>query len=388
MEESIRFGRIAGIPVGANWSLLLIFWLIAWGLAIELPTDYPGHATGTYWVAAVGAALVFYGGLLAHELGHALMARRLAIPVEGITLWLFGGMTRTRGEATSPGGALRVALVGPLVSAVAAAVFGMLALALDVVDAPALVEGLAGWLAWINFLLAAFNLVPAAPLDGGRVLQAVLWRRNGDRLSASATAARAGRGFGYVMIGLGILDILAGVGVGGLWFVLLGWFLAVASRTEQASAEARVHLEGVRVAEVMTPGPVLVPGWITIDAFIEDYVGRHRPSAFPVQNFDGALAGVVTLRAIKEVPGQNRATLRVRDVAVPVQDVVVARPDDMVLEVTEQMSGRPDHLALVVDDGQVVGLVSPTDIARALDVGALRHGGLSARGQPKSLSKS
>lgn len=157
------------------------------------------------------------------------MARRLGIPVEGITLWLFGGVTRMKGEATSPGGALRVALVGPVVSLVVAVVLSALALALDSFDAPGLVEGLAWWLARINLLLAAFNLVPAAPLDGGPVLQAVLWRRRGDRLSASATAALAGRALGYVLMGLGVLDLFGGPGMGGLWFVLLGWFLVAAS---------------------------------------------------------------------------------------------------------------------------------------------------------------
>ncbi len=293
-----------------------------------------------------------------------------------------------QGEATSPTGALRVALVGPLVSVMAAATFGILALALDGAGAPALVEGLAGWLASVNLLLAAFNLVPAAPLDGGRVLQAVLWRRNGDRLSASATAAKAGRGFGYVLIGLGVLDLLTGVGVGGLWFVLLGWFLAAASQTEQAGAEARAHLGGVRVAEIMTPRPAVVPGWITVGALVNDYVGRHRLSAFPVQDFDGGLAGVVTLKALKQVPRHERATLRVKDVAVPVEEVPVARSDDRVLDLVERMSPHPELAALVVDDGQIVGMVSPTDIAQALEVGALRHGGPSDGHRPQSLSNS
>ena len=376
MEESIRIGKIAGIRVGANWSLLVIFWLIAWGLASgRLPDEYPNHTDGAYWVAGVVTALMFYGALLAHELGHAIMARRQGIPVEGITLWLFGGVTRMRGEAASPHGALRVALVGPVISLVAAAVFGGLGLALDGLGAPALIEGMTAWLARINVILAVFNLIPAAPLDGGRVLQAILWSRSGDRLAASATAARAGRGFGYVLIGLGLLQFSAGLGAGGLWFVFLGWFLLMAARAEQVSAEARVFLEGVRVADVMTPDPVVAPGWITVDAFLEEYVLRHRFSAFPVRTFDGELGGLVTLNRLKEVPIERRAAVRVIDVACTIDQVPVTRSDEMLLDLVGRMSACSDGRALVIDDGGLAGIVSPTDVARALESAALRQGG-------------
>ncbi len=374
MEESVRIGRIAGIRVGANWSLLVIFWLIAWGLATGVyPDEHPGHTEAAYWVAAVATALLFYGALLAHELGHAVTARRQGIPVEGITLWLFGGVTRMKGEATSPDGALRVAAVGPVVSLAAAAVFGLLALALDGVGAPGLIAGIAGWLARINVILALFNLMPAAPLDGGRVLQAVLWRRRGDRLAASTTAARAGRVFGYVLIGLGLLEFSAGIGVGGLWFVFLGWFLLMAASAEQISAEARLHLEGVRVADVMTRDPVVAPGWITVAAFLDEYVLRHRFSAFPVETFDGKLGGLVTLNRVKQVPPERRAAVRVSDVACGMGEVTVAHPDEMLLDLVGRMSRCGDGRALVIDDGRLVGIVSPTDVARALEVGALER---------------
>ncbi len=384
MEESIRIGRIAGIRVGANWSLLVIFWLIAWGLAAgRFPDEYPGQSDGAYWAAGVVTALIFYGALLAHELGHALMARRQGIPVDGITLWLFGGVTRMKGEAATPEGALRVALVGPVVSLVAAVIFGVVALALDGLAAPDLVVAMAAWLARINVILALFNLIPAAPLDGGRVLQAVLWRRSGDRLAASASAARAGRAFGYVLIGVGLVEFSAGIGVGGLWFVFLGWFLLLAARAEQASAEARLHLEGVRVADVMSPNPVMAPGWITIDAFLEDYVLRHRFSAFPVQSFDGELVGLVTLNRLKEVPTDRRSTVRVMDVACALDRVPIARSDEMLLDLVTRMSGCADGRAVVIDDGQLVGIVSPTDVARALEVAALRRGARTSLAGPR-----
>ncbi len=375
MDESVRIGRVAGIRVGANWSLLVVFWLIAWGLATgRFPDEYPGQAEGAYWAAGVATALCFYGALLAHELGHAVMARRQGIPVEGITLWLFGGVTRMKGEAASPGGALRVAVVGPVVSLAAAAMFGLLAVVLDSLAAPRLVEGMAAWLARINVILAAFNLIPAAPLDGGRVLQAVLWRRRGDRLAASATAARAGRGFAYGLIGLGLFEFSAGIGVGGLWFVFLGWFLLIAARAEQANAEARLRLDGVPVADVMTPDPVVAPAWITVDAFLDEYALRHRFSAFPIQTFSGKLGGLVTLNRLKDVPPDRRSALRLSDVACGIEQVPVARSDEMFLDLLARMSGCADGRALVVDDGRLVGIVSPTDVARTLELSTLGRG--------------
>ncbi len=375
MDESVRIGRVAGIRVGANWSLLVVFWLIAWGLATgRFPDEYPGQSGGAYWAAGVATALCFYGALLAHELGHAIMARRQGVPVEGITLWLFGGVTRMKGEAASPGNALRVAVVGPLVSLAAAAVFGLVAVVLESLAAPRLVEGMASWLARINVILAAFNLIPAAPLDGGRVLQAVLWHRSGDRLAASATAARAGRGFAYVLIGVGLFEFSAGIGVGGLWFVFLGWFVLLAARAEQASAEARLQLDGVLVADVMTPDPVVAPAWITVDTFLEEYALRHRFSAFPIRTFSGKLGGLVTLNRLKGVPLDRWPELRLSDVACGMEQIPVARSDELFLDLLTRMSGCADGRALVIDDGRLVGIVSPTDVARTIELSTLRRG--------------
>jgi Zn-dependent protease/CBS domain-containing protein len=375
MEDSVRIGKIAGIRVGAHWSFLVVLGLIASGLTLGLSADYPGQREGSYLLAGAIGALALSGALLAHELGHAVMARRQGVPVEGITLWLLGGVTRMHGEAASPGGALRVALVGPLVSLGAALAFGVLALALDGAGAPGLVEGTARWLARANLVLAAFNLIPAAPLDGGRVLQALLWQRRGDRWAASATAAQAGRAFGYLLIGLGVLDAITGVGIGGLWSVLLGWFLVAAARAEQASAEARIGLQGLRVGDVMTRDPVAVPGWLTVDAFVEDYVLRQRSSAFPVQNLDGGLGGVVTVDALKQVPTYRRAATRVIELAVPIQRVPVARSDDMVLDLVDRLPPGAEGPSLVIDDGELVGIVSPADVRRALELAGLRGGG-------------
>ena len=367
MDGSVRVGTVAGIPVVANWSLLVVFWLIACGLATGgLPSAHPGYMENAYWAAGIATALLFYLALLAHELSHAIAARRRGIAVEGITLWLFGGVTRMSGEATTPRDAFRVAVVGPAVSLSAAAVFAGVAFVLDTAGAPALLDGMAAWLARMNLILAAFNLIPAAPLDGGRILQSFLWWRRGDHLSAAVSAATAGRGMGYVLIALGLLQFSAGTGLGAVWLVFLGWFLLVAARSEQLAAEARLHLEGVRVADVMTSDMVVAPGWVTIEAFLEDYGFRHPFSSFPVTRFDGSMGGLVTLNRLKEVPADQRRAMRVLDVATGIHEVPATHAEASLLDIVGEMSRSADGRALVFDDGRLVGIVSPRDIAYAL----------------------
>jgi len=374
MEGSVRVGSAAGVPVRANWSLLVAFWLIAWGLATRgLPSAHPGYMTSAYWAAGITTALVFYLALLAHELSHAITARRQGIVVDGITLWLFGGVTRMEGDARTPGDGFRVAVMGPAASLTLAAAFFSLAFVLDTAGAPALLYGTAAWLARMNLILAAFNLLPAAPLDGGRILQSFLWWRRGDHLSAAVTAARAGRGMGYALIGLGLLRFSTDTGLGGLWLVFLGWFLLMAARSEQLAAEARLHLEGVRVADVMTTDVVVAPGWMTVEAFLEDYGFRHPFSSFPVRRFDGSLGGLVTLNRLKKVPADQRRAVRVLDVATGLQEVPTTYGDAPLLDIVGEMWRSPDGRALVFDQGRLVGIVSPRDVASALQTSRPPH---------------
>jgi Zn-dependent protease len=203
--DGIPLGRIAGIRVAANWTLLIVVALLVLGLAGGVfPREYPGLAASWYLVAALVGAILFLVSLLAHELAHALVARRAGIAVESITFWLFGGVARLAGDAGTPAAALWIALVGPLTSLALAGVFAVAASVLRGAEAPSVVAGVPGWLAWTNLGLALFNLLPGAPLDGGRVLRALLWMRNGDRDRSAQTAARAGRVLGIVLVGLGV----------------------------------------------------------------------------------------------------------------------------------------------------------------------------------------
>jgi len=375
MDGGIRLGRIAGVEVGLNWSLAIVFALIAWSLAtVLLPGEAPGEPVDAYWTAATAGTVLFLASLLAHELGHALVARRLGVTVEGITLWLFGGVARLRGEAVSARAEARIAVVGPAVSFAIAAVFAMLAFGLDRSGAPRVAVGVAGWLAAINALLAIFNLVPAFPLDGGRVLRAILWRRSQSRARATVIAAGAGRVFGYLLVAFGLYEVFTGIIVGGIWSVFLGWFLLGAARTEESRVVLQDTLRGVRVRDVMSPDPVVAPGWITVDDFITRYVLTHRFTTFPLRTFEGQLEGLVTLARLKEVPPDQRGSTPVRQVARSLAEVPTAGADEPLTALLERMGTGGPQRALVLDGGKLIGIVSPADIMRALGIAALRGG--------------
>ena len=245
MRDSLRLGRIAGFPVAVNWSVLVVVLLLAWGLADGvLPQAAPGHGTRTYWRAGVTGALLLICSPLAHELPHAVVARRAGVGVDGLTLWMFGGVARLRGEPPTPREDFRIAAVGPATSLVLAAAFGLVWFTLDALGSGDLPVSVAGWLAGINVLLAVFNLVPGAPLDGGRILRAILWWRGDDRDRAVTTATTVGQVVAYCLVAIGLLDFLAGDTVGGLWLILIGGFLLTAARAEYAATLAQHALEG------------------------------------------------------------------------------------------------------------------------------------------------
>jgi Zn-dependent protease/CBS domain-containing protein len=368
----LRLGRIAGVPIGVNWSVLVIFALLAWGLsAVQFPNVYPGRPGWTYVVAGVSAAVVFLLGLLAHEVSHAIVAKRNGLAVKSITLWMFGGVAELGGEARSPGAELRIAGVGPLVSLVLGVVFGVVAAGLAVVGGTGLAFGAFAWLAGINVALAVFNVLPAAPLDGGRVLRAALWKWRGDRTWAAVIAARAGRIFGGVLIVLGLVQFLVGAGIGGLWLALIGWFLVGAAGAEERQARVGDALAGVRVNDVMTAHPQTLAPDVTIEEFVDRHLFAHRHSAFPLTEADRPV-GLVTLDRVRQVPYEQRAAVRVRDVACRPEELVLTAPDEPLSELLPRLADCADGRALVVDDGRLVGIVSPSDISGAVQRGALR----------------
>jgi Zn-dependent protease/CBS domain-containing protein len=368
MRESVRLGRIAGIRIGLNFSVFVIVAILVLGLALgRFPDLFPGHGAVTYVLAGLLTALLFLASLLVHELAHAITARRHGVEVNGIVLWLFGGVAELRGEPRTPGADFKIAIVGPLTSVLAAVLLGGIAVLLAAMDAADLLIAIFGYLAGVNFVLAVFNLVPAAPLDGGRVLRAVLWRRSGDRARAAVSAARAGRVFGYVLVATGFLEVVSGRGFNGLWLVLLGLFLVNLAMAEEQQTRIGQWLEGLRVRDVMTSDPVVAAPEEILAPFIADTVLANRFSTYPLVDDDRKLVGLTTLNRIRDVAPERRESTRLGDVSVPREALAVASPDEALNEVLARMAGSDDNRLVVVDgEGHIVGVVSPGDVNRAI----------------------
>ncbi len=368
MGQTFSLGRISGIRVGVNWSVLLIVALLAYGLAVgEFPAAAPRHPVAEYVAAALVTAVAYIGSLLAHELAHSLVARRNGLEVEGITLWLLGGVSRLQGEVADPGAEIRVAGVGPLVSLILGGAFWLLAWLLHAAGVGGVVVAALAWLGGINVLLAAFNVIPAAPLDGGRLLRAVLWRITGDRFKAAVWSARAGQVFGWALVVVAAYLVLVRREYNWLWFALLGWFLISAATAEGQQATLQSGLRAVAVREIMTAHPVTVPASATVAWFLDDYLPWHRHSAFPMEADDGQTVGLVTVHRVNQVPVAERARTPLRDAACPLADVAHATPDEPVADVLPRLNACSENRVLVFADGHLAGIVSPADISRAVE---------------------
>jgi Zn-dependent protease len=377
MASSIRIGRLFGIDIGVNWSLVFVFALIAWTLATQvLPIDVPGQAALSYWVAGAAGAVIFYACLLAHELAHALVARRNGVKVAGITLWLFGGVSRLDGEPSSAGAEALIAGVGPLTSLAVA----LLAFVLSLLPLPPLASDLFSWLVFVNIALALFNLVPAFPLDGGRLLSSWFWWRSGSRQRGVHSAVRVGRVFAYLMIAFGVFELFTGSVLNGVWIAFVGWFLLSAGSSEEVGSAVRGLLTNVPVSAAMTSPVVTVPDWLTVEQFLESIAPQHPFTTYPVRDPSGSLTGIVRLGDLVRMPAQGRATERLKDRARPIAEVPTARPNEDLAALIQRVGTALDQRVLVFDNAQLVGIVSPVDVARLIAVRQRVAGGPPASG--------
>ena len=365
MAPTIRLGKILGIEVGLNWSLVLIYALIVWTLATDVfPVDVPDQGALTYWVVGALGGVAFYACLLAHELAHALVARRYGVKVSGITLWLFGGVSRLDGEPPSAGAEALIAGVGPVTSLVIAGLALGLTLA---TGASPLGSELFGWLAFVNLALALFNLVPAFPLDGGRLLSSVFWWRQGSRQRGVHSAVRIGRVLAYVMIGFGIVLTFTVSVVNGIWLAFIGWFLLSAGSQEEAGTAMKVALKSVPVSAAMSSPVVTIPDWLSIGQFLESVAPNHPFTTYPLHDPSGALTGVVRLGDIVKL-GPKAEDGRLSSVARPIAEVPTTRPDEALSSLIERIGGAIESRVLVFEQGQLVGIISPVDVARLITV--------------------
>ncbi|HEU5302272.1 MAG TPA: site-2 protease family protein [Acidimicrobiia bacterium] len=374
VTPTVKLGSIFGIPVGLHWSLVVILGLLTWNLSVALP-----GAVGPVAVAvAVTSASMLFLSVLAHEIAHSIVARHAGVRVDGITLWMLGGVARLDGEVPSARDEFRIAIAGPATSVVLAIGFGALAVVGDALAVPTVVVGGLSWLAVINGVVAVFNMIPAAPLDGGRVLAAGLWAHWHDKERAELGAARAGRVFGWALVGFGLWGFLVDPAAVGIWPALLGWFVLTAAGMERRVAELRRDLRGVTVADAMTPVDEHEPGWLTVDAFAE-YVAPSTASAWVVDRWDGTQAGIVTVATLRAVPVRARSTTRVADVAVPLERLRTASPDDALARAWTRSGPRgivAPHLVVrggPDDAARIVGLVDP-DVVEAIRQGQTSSG--------------
>jgi len=363
VHATFSLGRVAGVEIGVNWSWAIVFALIVWSLASAVfPSQNPGYSNGAYIAMALVAAVLFFVSLLLHELGHAVRARREGVEIEGITLWLFGGVARLKGELPSAGAEFRIAIAGPLVTLVLGAVFVAIA---AISGLPGAANGVAAWLGYINLFLLAFNLIPALPLDGGRVLRAALWAGKHDYHWATVVAADIGRAFGFLMIACGLLLFIVQGAFSGAWLAFLGWFLLGAAGAEARYLVVREALAGLKVGQLMVPDPVTADPDQTLGEFMDGVAGIARYTAYPVVR-DGEALGVLPLRRVIETPRGEWDQRRVADCMLDREEVPLLHADDDALEGFGELAGGDLHRALVVENGHLAGFISITDVARLL----------------------
>ena len=365
---ALRLGSISGFEISLDYSWFIIFFVIlATFTGAVFPGSLPGLGRVAYLVMGVTGTLLFFTSLLLHELAHSFVARAKGIEVEGITLFIFGGMARTASEASSPGDEFVIAGVGPLASFVLAALFygaaaGSGALGLGLGTAV-----VAEYLGFLNLTLAIFNLLPGFPLDGGRLLRATLWKTTGSLRRATRTATRAGRFLGWGIIALGIYSfVVAGGFIGGLWLVFIGWFLANAARASYQQVLLQDLLRPLTAREAMSPDPETVSPDLSLDALVHEYFLRRPYNSFPVVS-GGLLLGLITLGRVKQLPREDWQTKTVADIMAPLDETLVVGPETPMTTVLERMRESETRRALVAHERKVLGIISGTDITQRLD---------------------
>jgi Zn-dependent protease/CBS domain-containing protein len=364
----IRLGSVAGFEISLDYSWFIIFFLIlgTFGGAV-FPAHAPELGRLTHLAMGLAGAILFFVSLLLHELAHAFAARWKGVEVEGITLFIFGGMARTKTEASTPGDEFLIAGVGPLASFAIAAVLYMVAWWGPGVGLGESVTVVAEYLAFLNVLLAVFNLFPGFPLDGGRLLRATLWKVTGSLLSATRTATAAGRFLGWMIIALGVWALLVGGAVvGGLWFVFIGWFLTQAARSSYQHVLLQQLLSPITAVEAMSPDPETVSPDLSVDDLIHDYFMRRPYNSFPVTE-DGIIVGLVTLSQVKGIPREQWPRMNVAGVMTPLHETLVVEPDVPMMTVLERMRDYDVRRAVVAREMELVGIISTSDIARWME---------------------
>lgn len=369
--RAVKLMTLGGFDIKVDPTWVLIALLIAWSLFSQyFPTVFPGQTRVVYLGMAVFATVGFFASLILHEMAHSVVARQSGVRIEGITLFLFGGVAEMSDEPLSARAEFRIAIAGPLMSFSLALAFWLVSSGLPESGTIEPVTRVFGYLGAVNLILAIFNLVPAFPLDGGRILRAYLWHRDGDVLEATRLAARSGEIFAYVLMGLGLLTVFSGYLVGGLWQVLLGSFLLIAARSSYEHEVERTYFRGRTVADVMTRDPITVSPDMLIADMVDEIILPNRTSFLPV--VDGkVLLGVVDASVTKTIDREHWSTTHVADVFIDVADLTLLDPNMPVSKLIEIVRNTRERKFLVTVAHRLVGVVTLADITRFLGIARL-----------------
>ena len=361
-SKRIELFSLFGFRVRVDVSWIVIAVLVTWSLAVGVfPAIHPEWSTRLYWIMGIGGAIGLFASIIVHEFAHSLVARRFGIPMTGITLFIFGGVAEMSDEPPSPRAEFWMAVAGPAASLVVAGSCWAAAAAGAAVGLPDAVVTVVGYLATINLILVAFNMMPAFPLDGGRVLRAALWGWKDDIRWATRISSNVGSAFGALLIGLGLVSLLVGRLIGGLWWILIGLFVRQAAQASYRQILLRRELEGEQVRRFMNHDPVSVPRQLSLEALVEDFVYRHHHKMFPVVDGD-RLVGCVTTREIREVPRDQWDRQTVGSVARDCSSDNTVAADADAMEALSKMTSAKASRLMVVDGDRLVGVLSLKDL--------------------------
>lgn len=359
--KRFKLFNLLGFPIYLDVSWFVIAVLLSWSLAKTVfPRQLEGQAESTYWLMGIAGALGLFASVLAHELGHAVIARRFDLPMRGITLFIFGGVAEMSREPPGAKSEFFVAIAGPIVSVALSIACGIV-VALGGQAFPDSVSGVLWYLAMINAVIVAFNMIPAFPLDGGRVLRSALWYWKGNLRWATRIASTIGSGFGLALILLGLLSLLTGNVLGAIWQFLIGMFLRNAAQMSYQQVLVRRALDGEPVSRFMNPNVITVPPSMTIDQLVDEFVYRHHYKMYPVTE-DDRLLGCITTREIQQVPRERWAGTTVAELIQPCREHCTATPEADAMEAMTKMSRQNVSRMMIVRDGRLEGILSLKDL--------------------------
>jgi len=366
--KSIKLFTLFGFRVSIDLSWLIILVLVVWSLAGGVfPNQYPNLSGTIYFVMGLAAALGLFASIVFHELSHSLIARQYGLPMKGITLFMFGGVAEMSEEPPSAKAEFFMAVAGPVASYILAGLFFGIAMLGQSLGWAKTVIGVLQWVALINAIVATFNLIPGFPLDGGRILRSILWKTKNDLRAATQSASRVGMGFGVVLIGLGILSLLMGNPIGGLWWILIGMFIRAAAQQGYQQVLVRQALQGEPVRYFMNDSPITVPAESSIHDLVEKYVYRYHHKMFPVMK-NNQLIGSVTTRDIGHVPREEWNDRPVEDVVNECDESNTIQVDADAMDALSAMHRDRNSRLMVLDASRLVGILSLKDMLKFLSL--------------------